>query len=351
MNLEYLQFKDINLDDPFFDSLKDDYKEFRAWFARKAEDKAYVFRGDSLGIDGFLYLKNEEDEVSDVEPPLPAAPRIKVGTLKINPHGTRLGERFLKKIFDHAVDAGVNEIYVTVFDKHAKLVELFERYGFVQRGIKTSPNGTELVLIRTLSDFGDDILSRYPAINIAGASTYLLSLYPRWHTRLLPDSILLNEDTRIVEDISHTNSIHKVYLTNMRGVENLRRGDVLVIYRTKDGQGPARFRSVATSLCVVEEFKDISDFSSYEEFLAYCRPHSVFTEQELSELWQRKNYPKIIRFTYNIAFGRRPNRGLLIDEVGLSEDAYWGFMRLTSDQLKHIVSLGEVNESLVVDQT
>jgi len=350
MNLEYLQFKDINLDDPFFDSLKDDYKEFRAWFAKKTEDKAYVFRGDSRGIDGFLYLKNEGDEVSDVEPPLPAAPRIKVGTFKINPHGTRLGERFLKKIFDHAVDAGVDEIYVTVFDKHAKLVELFERYGFVQRGIKTTPNGTELVLIRTLSDFGDDILTRYPAINVASASTYLLSLYPQWHTRLLPDSILLNEDTRIVEDISHTNSIHKVYLTNMRGVENLRRGDVLVIYRTKDGQGPARFRSVATSLCVVEEFRDISNFSSREEFLAYCRPYSVFTEQELSQLWRRKNYPKIIRFTYNIALGRRPNRGLLIDEVGLSENAYWGFMRLTSDQLKHIVSLGEVNESLIVDQ-
>lgn len=350
MNLEYLQFKDINLDDPFFSSLKDDYKEFSAWFSKKAEDNAYVFRGDSGGIDGFLYLKCEGGEVSDVEPPLPAASRIKVGTFKINPHGTRLGERFLKKIFDHAVDAGVDEIYVTAFDKHAKLIELFEQYGFVERARKTTPNGTELVLVRSLSDFGDDILSRYPTINVAGANIYLLSLYPRWHSRLLPDSILVSEDTRIVEDISHANSIHKVYLTNMRGVENLRRGDVLVIYRTSDQRGPARFRSVATSLCVVEEFRDIGSFCSREEFLAYCRPYSVFTEQELSELWQRKKYPKIIRFTYNIAFGRRPNRGRLIDEIGLSEDVYWGFMQLTPDQLKRIISLGEVNESIVVDK-
>lgn len=349
MNLEYLKFKYINLDDPFFDSLKEDYKEFPAWFAKKAEDKAYVFRGESNGVDGFLYLKNEGDEVSDVEPPLPAADRIKVGTFKINPHGTRLGERFLKKIFDHAIDAGVDEIYVTVFDKHAKLVELFERYGFVQRASKTTLNGKELVLVRALSDHGDDILSRYPVINAAGANTYLLSLHPQWHTRLLPDSILRNEDGRIVEDISHTNSIHKVYLTNMRGVENLRRGDILAIYRTSDGQGSARFRSVATSLCVVEEYRDIGSFRSREEFLIYCRPYSVFSDEELSRIWQCRNYPKVIRFTYNIALDRRPNRGRLIDEVGLSEDAYWGFMRLTPGQLKHIAALGEVHESLVVD--
>lgn len=136
----------------------------------------------------------------------------------------------------------------------------------------------------------------------------------------------------------------------MRGVENLRRGDVLVVYRTSDGQGSARFRSVATSLCVVEECRDIGSFGSREEFLAYCRPYSVFTDQELIDLWQRRSYPKIVRFTYNIAFGRRPNRGRLIDEVGLSEDAYWGFLQLTHAQLKHIATLGEVNESLVVDQ-
>ena len=39
MELEYLKFKNINLNDPFFDSLKSDYAEFSDWFEKKSENK------------------------------------------------------------------------------------------------------------------------------------------------------------------------------------------------------------------------------------------------------------------------------------------------------------------------
>lgn len=350
MILQHIQFKDINLDDPFFDSLRAEYEEFPAWFAKKAEDRAYVCHDAAGAVDGFLYLKMEDEEVDDVTPPLPAANRLKVGTFKINPHGTRLGERFLKKIFDHAIARGVEEIYVTVFEKHEKLVELFARYGFGQRATKTSPNGSELVLVRVVREAEGSILHRYPLVSLEGARAYLLALYPKWHTRLLPDSILRSEDARIVEDVSHTNSIHKVYLTAIRGVEVVKPGDVLVIYRTTDNPGFARYRSVATSLCVVEEYRHIDDFPTIEAFLAYCRPYSVFSDDELRDLWRRRKYPKIIRFTYNIALNRRPTRDRLINDVGIPKDAYSGFMPIDHHQLRKIASLGEIDESLVVDQ-
>jgi len=35
-------FGNLNLDDPFFDSLKNAYAEFSDWFNRKAEEKAFV---------------------------------------------------------------------------------------------------------------------------------------------------------------------------------------------------------------------------------------------------------------------------------------------------------------------
>ncbi|WP_342376313.1 hypothetical protein NVS55_34245 [Myxococcus stipitatus] len=60
VSLERLQFKNISLSDPFFDSLKADYKEFPSWFAKKAEDSAYVFKNEQGFIDGFLYVKIEE---------------------------------------------------------------------------------------------------------------------------------------------------------------------------------------------------------------------------------------------------------------------------------------------------
>lgn len=349
-NLLFENFSDIDLNDPFFDSLKADYVEFGQWFQRKADsdDCAYVFRDDEGRIDGFLYLKFEEAAVTDVVPTLAAARRIKVGTMKINAHGTKLGERFVKKIFDHAVAEDVDEVYVTIFAKHAGLIGLFSKYGFTTVAKKHSGNGTEEVLIKSMRSLGASALQSYPLISLENRRIFLLSLKPEWHSRLLPDSILKNEDSNIVQDVSFTNSIHKVYLAAMDGVQRLRPGDVLLIYRTSDNVAPARYRSVATSICVVEDNLNINDFSSENEFLSYCEPYSVFTRQELVSFWQKRRYPYIFRFTYNIALPKRVTRGVMIDECGLSENAYAGIMELSPVQFSEIIKRGRVDEGLII---
>ncbi|MDF3920617.1 hypothetical protein P3W43_17315, partial [Salinicola salarius] len=88
MSLVSQPFSLISLSDPFFGSLKQDYAEFENWFQRKAREgaSAYVFYGDHGSIEGFLYLKREDDAVTDVAPPLPPMPRVKVGTFKVNAH-------------------------------------------------------------------------------------------------------------------------------------------------------------------------------------------------------------------------------------------------------------------------
>ena len=350
MNLDYLQFHHIDLSDPFFDSLKSDYAEFSDWFQRKANDWAYVFHNEQGRLDGFLYLKIEEGPLDDVTPHLPAALRLKIGTFKINPHGTRLGERFIKKAFDHALHSGVDEIYVTVFEHHQALIQLFDKYGFSQCASKHTANGTETVRIKSLFEPYTDTLLNYPSINNHSSQPYLLALQPQWHTRLLPDSILHNEDSDIIQDVSHTNSIHKVYLCSMPGVERVQRGDPIVIYRTSDNQGPAEYRSVATSICAIEEYRPLHSFSSKEEFMTYCRPYSVFSDSELDEFWNKKTYRHVIRFTYNVALNRRVIRKNLADDVGLDRSARWGFMRLSPDQFEKIALMGGVNESLIVNQ-
>lgn len=349
MNLRYEKFSEIDLSDPFFDSLKSDYAEFEHWFSRKANEWAYVFYSDAGAIDGFLYLKIETGEVDDVSPPLAPATRVKVGTLKINPHGTRLGERFLKKIFDHAITQKVSEIYVTAFEKHDALVALFQRYGFAKKAIKATANGQELVLVKDMHEVSTDVLKNYPLVQAGGRSVYLLSLQPQWHTRLLPDSILNNEDASIVQDVSHTNSIHKVYLAAMRGMENLRPGDVILIYRTTDHAGPAHYRSVATSVCVLEEYRNIHSFRSRDDFMAYCSSYSVFTEEELGRFWAAKRYQHILRFTYNLALPKRVTRGQMIEKFGFDANAYWGFMPLSHEQLTSVLAAGGLDESLVIN--
>lgn len=333
-------FRQISLEDPFFDTLKSDYPGFQSWYRSKSgkpDSFAYTFRNPAEGnLDGFLYLKEEYGIVDDVTPPLPPAHRLKVGTFKVNPHGTRLGERFLKRAFDIAVKQKMHSLYVTVFQKHEALVELFSRYGFLFVAKKTGAKGSELVLERRLDVVKGDVVLDYPRIPIQSGRHFVLSIYPKWHSRLLPDSLLKTESASILEDASHTNSIHKIYLAAMKGVEHLRRGDTLLIYRTADG-GSAYYTSVVTSLCVVEDLIHITTFKSESEFIKYCHPYSIFSRTELRDFYAQKTYPWLIRFTYNLALTKRPNRKALLECIKLPPNIYWGFFQISTEQLKNIL--------------
>ncbi len=347
--LSYEPISSVAVSDGFFDTLRADYPGFDDWLRRKTAESAYVARQADGSLDGFLYLKREDGAVDDVETILAPAKRLKVGTFKVNPHGTRLGERLLKKVFDHAAEQDVDEIYVTVFPKHAKLIELLARYGFTKVTQKRLPTGTEDVMLRSLRRLSGDVVRDFPLINTEGRK-FLLSLYPQWHTRLLPDSKLYSESPDIVTDVSHTNSIHKVYLAGMKGIDRLHRGDLLVIYRTGDGRGPAHYRAVATSICTVEEVRDISSFPRLEDMLDYCTPFSVFTPQELRGFWTNRRYPTLIRFTYNAALKKRLTRAELIEHGVIDAKAYAGFAQLTNAGFGVIVKRGGINASIIFDQ-
>lgn len=347
------RFGDIDLGDPFFDSLKDDYREFAEWFSRKREKDAWVLREDGK-IRAFLYLKLETGPLDDVAPSRPAAKRLKAGTMKVVAHGTRLGERFLRLIFDEALEQAVDEIYVTVFPKHEPLVKLLKHWGFTKQGTKTSDNGVEDVYIRSMAWTGSGGLFKdYPFLSPGDTRKYLLAIYPEFHTRLFPDSKLRTESSDIIRNIAHTNSIFKIYIGWSDAIAQLRPGDVVVIYRTKDPRAQsAWYSSVATSVCVVDKVLHGHDFKSEDEFVRRCAAYSVFTEDELRGFWRRKRETlTALRMTYNFALPKRPNRKALIEQVGLDGDARWSVLPLTDPQFGAILRLGQADERLVVDQT
>lgn len=345
--MRYVKISTIDLKDPFFDSLKADYKEFEQWFNKKAaaNECAYI-TSDNSGIQGFLYLKIEDEEILDVSPVLPKAKRVKIGTFKINPHGTRLGERFIKKMFDYAIINNVDAIYVTAFSKHAALIQLFQKYGFEIKAKKETQNGAEEVLIKELYIQKGDVCLDYPLIKKKDRSNYLLSIYPQYHSRLFPDSLLNSETYDIIQDVSHTNSIHKIYICYMN-VSVLKPGDNIIIYRTSDNNGPAYYRSVATSVCVVEELKFKNDFGDVDEYLKYCKDYSIFEPEELKSFYKKNFF--VIKMTYNAAFAKRVTRGNLIENAGLDPNEYWGFMKLSAVNFETILKLGKVSESIIVD--
>lgn len=352
-NIKYQYFKDLDLNDYFFDSLKESYREFPEWFAQKAkeDEKAYVFyKKSSKLLDAFIYLKTEVKKVNDIDPPLPAGSILKIGTFKINAHGTKLGERLLKKTFDHAINEKSDYIYVTVFEREKPLIKLLEKYGFIIHGLKTTKNGVENVYVRKLKVITGDVIKDFPHLNLKDKKFYLLAIYPEYHSKFLPDSILNNESHDILDDISYTNSIHKIYISGISRTKNLRQGDVICIYRTnKGGKGRAYFKSVVSSIGVIEEVKQIKSFSTEAEFMKYVKPYSVFEKEELKDYFTNKKKRYIIKFTYNGALRKRLIRGRLMDDCGISTKTRWDFISITEQQFRWIAGEGQVNEGIIID--
>jgi hypothetical protein len=337
----------INVGDDFFESFRRDYggKDFDHWFARKADENAYVcYEGTDLVA--FLYLKVEapEENYADIEPRFPPRRRLKIGTFKVEMNGYKLGERFLKIIFDNALRQGVDEVYVTIFQHNAdqeRLIRLVQEFGFTEHGTKTGPHGTELVLVRgmrpTFEPSAPALTFPYVSMN---TRCYIVPIYPDYHTSLLPDSILRTESPAdFVEQSPHRNAIRKVYISRSIN-RNLKRGDSIVFYRTG-----GYYQSVVTTVGIVENlYIEIRDA---DHFISLCRKRSVFTDKQLIEYWDYNKYnrPFIVEFLYAHSFNKRPNMKELIDH-GIIRDvksAPRGFEPLTKDQFRTILQLAQTD--------
>lgn len=347
LNVQKLQFGKINLNDVFFDSLKEDYPGFDKWFLKKYDDEAYITVNSNNGmLLSFLYLKVEDkdEDYSNVQPILPPKKRLKIGTFKVINNGFRLGERFLKIIFDNALKNHVEEIYVTIFDKRdeqKRLIDLLEHWGFVLWGMK---NG-EQVYVRDFTPHMDidHLRQTYPYI-LNSQQAYLVPIYPSYHTELLPDSILNTESpAEYVEDFPHRNGIGKVYVSRALP-PHPQKGDLLVFYCTG-----GYYKSVITTLGVVEEIQ--KGFQNEDTFVNYCRKGSVFPEQQLREMWKyRTDKPFVVKFLYLYSFPHRINMKELIDLKILAgiNDAPRGFKPITKDQFNIIIKETKSDDSFIV---
>jgi hypothetical protein len=343
-------FGNIQLKDHFFDSFREDYPGFEKWFNKKADEKAYITINSENGLLlSFLYLKREDknEAYPDINPTFPSKKRLKIGTFKVLSNGFRLGERFLKIVFDNTLANRVDEIYVTIFDKTAeqkRLITLLEAWGFVFWGLK---NNSERVYIRDFSprfDLTNPMLT-YPYIS-RQQRFFLVPIYAEYHTELFPDSILRTESPMdFIESEPHRNSIKKVYVS--RSIERgIQRGDILVFYRTG-----GLHKGVVSTICLVDE--PVFTFKDEEEFIIACLKRSVFSEESLRQQWRYnpRNRPFIVSMLYVYSFPKRANLNSLIehDIVSGIDDAPRGFRQITRDQFDTILKITETDESFIID--
>lgn len=338
-------FGNIELKDSFFDTFRGDYIGFDKWFNGKAgnNDKAYIcFNGKELAA--FLFLKVEEksENYAEISPIFVPKKRLKIGTFKVVNNGLRIGERFLKIIFDNARLYKVDEIYVTIFDKRPELlslISLLERFGFVLHGEKKSTSGIEKVYARNFEKRSDRSSPRltFPWISTE-ASVYIIPIRPEYHTSLFPDSILRTESADdFVENEPHRNAISKVYVSHslQRG---LIAGDVIVFYRSG-----GIYKGVVTTVGIVE--KVITDISDENHLIEICRKRTVLSDEDLKAYWNKRtqNRPFVINFLYAFSFRKRITLKEMLDRKILPNmDAVKTINKIDWESFKQLISLARI---------
>lgn len=295
------RFGEVDLNDCFFETLKEDYPGFDEWFYSKSQEEAYTFKKEGKVL-GFLFVKTEFPDEKDyltIVPPLSPKKRLKVGTFKIDSsvRGFRLSERFLKIIFDNALNNKVKEIYVTLFEGRRKeiddLRDVLCKWGFCYHGYKLHSDGRkESVFVKTLElyDSSKDIKYNFPNLP-KNQKMVFLPINPEYHTDLFPDSILKNEDMSLYsENKAHLYSLEKIYVSGSHG-KGAKPGDFVVIYRNGD-RYPKKYSSVCSCLAVLEK---IVEPRNLDDYLEECSNKSVFDNNELIDFYNTKKYKTVIK--------------------------------------------------------
>lgn len=344
-----VDFAEVNLKNEFFDSFRLDYIEFDAWFKSKSEEPCYVcYSDDNLTAFLFVKIENVNENYSNISPAFQPKKRLKIGTLKVTGNGYKIGERFLKTIFDNAIQYRVEEIYVTLFTKRPEqeqLIEMLEEWGFVYHGLKSTENGDERVYVRS---FGKNLPKNIqnPKLTFPFFSRetdkYIIKIEPQYHTELFPDSINTREDkSKYTENEPHRNRISKAYISHSKD-RNLKCGDIVLIYRIGEEGTQKIYTSTITTICIVENIKN--DFKSFDDFFDSCNRKTMISKDDLRDKWWDK-YPKYRPFVINFLFAHslptpKPTIKNLID-LKIFEDSKsipLGFIKLTNEQFNDLIN-------------
>lgn len=344
LDINKIKMKELNIQDKFFDDLKRNYPGFEDWFNKKKEEEAYCYieNGQLLAL---LFLKNEEigdDNYSDIKPQMKVNRKLKISTFKVDVQGRKIGERFMKIIFDQARHSLVNEIYVTIFDNDESkrvLINYLETFGFSYFGLKSTK---ELVYVRNMQKSFDQRhpLKTYPYIK-RDNDTFVIAINPKYHTYLLPDSKLKRE-------VYHTKkvpveyAIKKYFISQAGAFEKPKVGDNIVFYRTKQEPVPAKYSSVLTTIGVVTNIIIPTDAN---QLCNLVKNKTVYTEKELRATYSENTY--IIEFAYITTLDNKLNYNIC-QQNNILDTAPRGVSKISVQQFQKILEMGEVDSSLIV---
>lgn len=295
LTIEKRNLCDIDIDDPFFDNLKKDSKDFEIWYEKKQRQHkdVYVSFKENKQLGAFLMLKieDEREKYNKFEKPFESGRRLKISTFKVTDNGKSIGEAFLKIIFDYAIANNVQEIYTTIFDKQDRLIELFKEYGFILYTYKQSEkqNGVfekEGVYLRKISDHKVN----YPIIKLNEQSAYIVPIRDEYCNMLFPDVPVSSQISMsdLLGISTYGNVIKKVYIC-AKYSSAMKPGDIIIFYASQ------KIKSIICIGIVDDAFR-ANDLESFDVYKKVVKRRSVYEDNYLEKAFQNGYFTILFKY-------------------------------------------------------
>jgi hypothetical protein len=339
--------KNLDLEDPIFDTLKEEYPEFQNWFekiASKGRRSWVYYRND--GSIGALLIYKVEDEPIDCTPSIPEKKRLKISTLKVTHVGYKIGELFIKLATDVSLNNNLSEIYLTHFTRpDDRLIELISEFGFYK--VCMNSRGEEVFIKKLIIDKDEvqslspiDVSKKfYPSFYDGGqVKKFVVPIRPEYHNMLFTD--FPGRQTTLLEHagefIVEGNTIKKAYLSH----SNIRRmgpGDLILFYRSED-------LHAITSIGVVEAvYTGIEDA---DQIVKLVGKRTVFSRKEIDELVKKP--VSIFLFRHHFHLDKRLSLNALT-EAGILTAAPQSVMQISPEGYIKIKEMGGIDEHFTID--
>lgn len=279
------QVYNLNIDDPFFNPIKEDYPEFTDWFKKISREgrKCWVHYDTSSNIDALLVYKIENESIIS-KPPLPKRRRIKLCLLKVDFMGYKIGELFIKLVVNLAIINKIQEVYLSCFPKNEEhLFELINEYGFKQ--VSINARGENIYIKRLIPDKIEQISSLYLAKKYypcycdgKSIKKFIVPIKPQYHSKLFTDfqgrQITLFEQAG--EFIIEGNTIKKAYICHSK-IKSIRPGDIICFYLSG--------RKMVTSIGIIEQVQ--TNLQNLDYILLLVAKRTVYSKKELEYLVEK----------------------------------------------------------------
>lgn len=341
-NIEDVFCYSIDLENALFNSLRNAYAGFDKWFSDCSKDgrKAWVCRENNK-IQALCIYKNEIDPIVTIDKKSLEGKVLKLCTFKVIKYGYKIGELFLKQAFSYANINKIKHVYVTVEpDKHGRLEELFNDFGFYQYGIDKKGRDVVLVkdfpqkLIQTNDTPLEYAIKYFPFVKINGNSVYIVPIQPLYHEILFPES---NRQQGLLTEINSAgNTIKKAYLC-AASTKSIKEGDILFFYRTKD-------EMAITSYGIVEQFFIEDDA---EKIFQWTSKRTVYPRKEIDKM-VIKGAVKIILFrlvghiSKPISFERLLSQKIVNGNIQ-------SITKISDDKVHEIINEAKLNNCMLSD--